>query len=83
MIKGNAYDFGRAISAIQFSLDEGKNWTTYATEGTNDYQNLKWSFELTLRQPGAYKLLVRAVNDQNEASPEAASVYLDIAQRLV
>lgn len=77
-VKGNAYDFGRAISAVQFSLDEGKHWTTYRTEGTNDYQNLTWSLNLTLDAPGTYRLVIRSVNDRGEASPTPAYVDMEI-----
>lgn len=78
-LKGTAYDFGHAISAIQFSLDDGQNWTTYDTCGTNDYQNLTWSFEWTPERPGTYTLLVRSVNDRGEASPESAYVHVHVS----
>ncbi|WP_143412199.1 molybdopterin-binding protein [Arabiibacter massiliensis] len=77
-LEGCAYDFGHAISAIQFSLDEGKHWTEYATERTTDYQNLTWAFEFTPPQPGFYRMRIRAVNDRGEASPKAAHVELEI-----
>ena len=78
-IKGNAYDFGHAISAIEFSLDEGKHWTRYETEGTNDYQNLTWSFAFTPQEPGFYVMRIRSVNDRGEASPEAARVEIEVS----
>lgn len=78
MLKGNAYDFGHAISAIEFSLDEGAHWTRYATEGTNDYQNLTWTFTFTPKEPGMYVMRVRSVNDRGEASPESARVEIDV-----
>ncbi|WP_283169675.1 molybdopterin-binding protein [Curtanaerobium respiraculi] len=79
-LKGNAYDFGHAISAIQFSLDEGANWTTYLTEGTNDYQNVTWTFAFTPKQLGHYVLRVRSVNDRGECSPESAYVQIDVKE---
>lgn len=78
-LKGTAYDFGYAVAAIQFSLDQGENWTTYKTEGTNDYQNLSWQFEFTPDKPGFYVLYVRSVNEVGETSPEAAHVELEIS----
>ncbi len=78
-LKGNAYDFGHAISAIQFSLDDGENWTTYETPGTNDFQNLTWTFDWVPEQPGEYTLLVRSVNDRGDASPEAAYVHIHVS----
>ena len=79
-LKGNAYDFGHSISAIQFSLDDGQNWTTYDTPGTNDYKNLTWSFEWAPPQPGDYTLLVRSVNDRGETSPESAYVHIHVGE---
>lgn len=79
MLKGNAYDFGHSISAIEFSLDDGAHWTRYATEGTNDYQNLAWTFTFVPDEPGFYTMLVRSVNDRGEVSPESAYVELEIS----
>ena len=78
-LKGTAYDFGHAISAIQFSLDEGAHWTEYPTENTTDYQNLTWAFDFTPPKSGFYRMKIRAVNDRGEASPEAAYVELDVS----
>lgn len=79
-IKGTAYDFGKSIAAIQFSLDQGAHWTTYETKDTNDYQNLAWTFCFTPEQAGSYQLLVRSINETGEASPEAAHVELMVAE---
>lgn len=76
--KGTAYDFGHRIAAIEFSLDEGKNWTRYDTEGTNDYQNLTWTFTWTPEQPGFYVLRVRSVNDEGAHSPESAYAEIQV-----
>ena len=76
--KGIAQDFGHAIAAVQFSLDDGVNWTTYPTPYTNDYQNVTWTFDYTPSKPGFYVLKVRAVNDEGRKSPEA-----DFAEILV
>lgn len=78
VIKGNAYDFGHAIAAIEFSLDEGAHWTRYETKGTNDYQNLTWAFSFVPEKPGMYAMLVRSVNDKGQVSPESAYVELEI-----
>ena len=78
-LEGTAYDFGHAISAIQFSLDEGAHWTEYATDNTTDYQNLTWAFDFTPPRPGFYKMHIRAVNDRGEASSEAAYVELAVS----
>ena len=75
-ISGYAMDFGHAVSAVQFSLDGGCNWTTYATEGTTDYQNVNWTFVYTPEQEGLHILKIRSVNDEGKASPTAASVEI-------
>lgn len=75
-LNGYAYDYGRAISAVQFSLNEGRTWTTYDTPGTNDHQTLRWSFDYTPRRPGVYRMRVRSVNDHGEPGPEHATVTI-------
>ena len=78
-ITGTAYDLGRRVAAVEFSLNGGHTWTRRETPGTNDYQNLTWTFEWTPPAPGSYTLLVRSVNDRGEASPEAAYVHLHVS----
>lgn len=77
-LKGTAYDFGHRIAAIQFSLDEGENWTTQPTDGTNDYQTVTWTFDFTPPRAGMYRMQVRSVNERGEASPHPAFIELDI-----
>lgn len=79
VLKGNAYDFGHSIAAIEFSLDEGEHWTRYETRGANDYQNLTWTFSFTPEAPGMYVMRIRSVNDEGQASPESAYVELEIS----
>ena len=78
-LKGTAYDFGHSIAAVEFSLDDGAHWTRYETPGTNDYQNLTWTFDWVPEQPGEYTLLVRSVNDRGDTSPESAYVHIHVA----
>lgn len=75
-LRGTATDFDHAIRAIEFSLDEGRNWTRYETPGTNDYQNVSWEFAYEPKKLGLHVLRVRSVNDEGSASPEADSVEL-------
>ena len=77
-LTGTAYDFGHSISAIEFSLDDGQNWTRYETPGTNDYQNLPWTFDWEPKEPGEYTRLVRSVNDSGDHSPENAYVHIHV-----
>lgn len=74
--KGSAYDFGHRIAAVQFSMDDGATWTSYETPGTNDYQNVSWTFEYVPAETGFYILKVRSVNDEGAVSPEAAHVEI-------
>lgn len=78
--KGTAYDFGHAVSAIEFSLDDGQHWTRYETPDTNDYQNLTWTFDYVPEKPGFYVLRIRSVNDVGECSPESAFVELVVEE---
>lgn len=76
--KGTAYDFGHAVTAVEFSLDEGAHWTAYRTETANDYQYLTWAFAFVPDREGLYRMLVRSVNDCGEASPVPATIELEI-----
>lgn len=69
--KGNAYDFGHAVRAIQFSLDDGEHWTTYDVSDSIDELWVHWTFSYTPERPGLYRLLVRSVNDEGAVSPLA------------
>ena len=80
VISGNAYDFGHRITAVEFSLDNGAHWTTYGTDGTNDYQSVQWRFVFTPEAPGFYVLKVRSVNDEGKTSPESDFVEIVIEE---
>ena len=69
--RGSAFDFGNAITEIQFSLDGGAHWTAYATAGAMDHLNVLWEFGYTPASPGHYILLVRSKNAEGKVSPEA------------
>lgn len=77
--KGTAYDFGHAVRGVQFSLDDGAHWSTYETPGTNDYQNVSWTFDWVPERAGFYILRVRSVNDEGKASPEAAFAEIEVS----
>lgn len=80
VLKGRAYDFGHSISAIEFSLDDGLHWTSYDTERTVDFRNVDWSMQMTLGEPGVYRMLVRSVNDCGEASPTSSTAIIEIVE---
>ena len=79
MLEGYAMDYGRAVSSLEFSLDEGEHWTRYETPGTTDERWVHWTFAYTPEQPGDYRLAVRSVNEDGKASPEWSWVELHVA----
>ena len=68
---GYAEDYGKQIVSVQFSLDNGANWTTYDVSDSTDDLWVHWTFSYTPERPGFYRLLVRSVNDAGAASPLA------------
>jgi hypothetical protein len=73
---GYADDYGKRITAVQFSLDEGENWTTFCTPDASEDLWVHWTFEYTPEQPGHYRFKVRSVNEDGSTSPEAAVAEL-------
>ena len=67
---GYAEDYGVPIVAVQFSLDDGENWTDYDVCGSTGDRWVHWTFEYTPEAPGTYCLLVRSVNERGEVGPE-------------
>ena len=72
VFEGYASDFDRRITAIQLSLDQGEHWTTYPVEHADADRWVYWHFAYTPREAGAYRLKVRAVNDEGACSPSPA-----------
>lgn len=66
---GYAHDYDKAIVAVQFSLDGGAHWTEHATPGATSDRLVQWEFEFIPKRAGEYRLLVRSVNEQGQASP--------------
>ena len=79
VFEGYANDFDRAVRAVQFSLDDGRTWTTHETPGTTADRNLYWRFEYVPERAGAYELLVRSVNEDGTGSPQPARVAFLVA----
>lgn len=74
--EGYAEDYGVPIVTVQFSLDDGENWTDYDVSGSTGDRWVHWTFEYTPEEPGAYCLLVRSVNERGEVSPEPIPLHL-------
>lgn len=73
---GYAIDYGKAIAAVEFSLDGGAHWTRYETPGADDIRRVNWEFSYAPTAPGNYTLLVRSVNEDGKASPTPDTVEL-------
>lgn len=80
-LSGYADDFDRAIEAVQFSLDGGKNWTEYPTGGADTERLLRWNFSFTPEVEGDYLMHVRSKNDRGEVSPTPAFVRISVEGR--
>lgn len=78
-LEGYAIDYGRAIAAVEFSLDEGEHWTRYDTPGATDERWVHWSFCYTPEQPGSYRLAIRSVSEDGTSSPEWSWVEMSVA----
>ncbi|MEG0016499.1 MAG: molybdopterin-binding protein, partial [Gordonibacter sp.] len=77
--EGYADDYDRAIAAVQFSLDEGENWTTYSLENAPMGRWVYWHFDYVPRKPGRYKMKVRAVNEYGTVSPSSATHIFEVS----
>lgn len=74
IFSGYADDCGTAITAVEFSMDGGKTWTSCATENAVSYRWVAWNFAYTAEKAGTYKLDVCARTADGTVSPLAASV---------
>lgn len=81
--EGYADDCGVAIKAVEFSLDNGETWTSYATKGANPQQWVYWSFDYTSQNPETYKLDVRARTEDDVISPLASSIVFTVEDTAV
>lgn len=79
VIEGVAGDYGKVVCAIEFSLDDGEHWTRYDAGDVRSGLNLYWSFEYTPREAGTYRMLIRSINEEGDASPEPACVNLTVS----
>lgn len=80
LFEGWADDFGKRIVAIEFSLDSGATWTRHLVEGADAVRWVWWRFEWVPELPGAYTMLVRAVNEDDKASPHPAALSFNVSE---
>ena len=76
--EGYADDCGVAISAVEYSLDNGKTWTAYQTKGADPHMWVYWNLDYVATVPGTYKLDVRARTEDGTVSPLGASVVFSV-----
>lgn len=50
--EGYAEDYGVPIVTVQFSLDDGENWTDYDVSASTGDRWVHWTFEYTPEVPG-------------------------------
>lgn len=75
---GYADDYGTPITAIEFSMDDGKTWTVCETPDANAENWICWTFDWKAENAGDYKMTIRARNSEGETSPLAASVAFTV-----
>lgn len=78
-LSGYAQDFGQAITAVEFSANEGASWTTYPVKDADELCNVNWSFDFTPPEPGISRIFVRSVRLDGTRTPEPALVTIDAA----
>lgn len=76
VMSGYGQDFEIPITAIEFSANEGRQWTRYEVDSATAERNVNWRFEFVPPKIGRYHLLVRAVRADGKVSPQTASVSL-------
>ena len=78
VFEGYADDNGKAITAVEFSMDNGATWTTCETKGATADRWVYWYFGYDCEAAGSYKLDVRAIAEDGTVSPMAASVAFTV-----
>lgn len=68
VFEGYVDDFAEGVSALEFSLDNGETWTTYATTGAVAERGVNWRFVYTPERPGCYLLKARARDAHGRSS---------------
>lgn len=71
----DAYD--DPITAVEFSMDGGETWKTFATTGAQVGTWVYWHFTFTPEEPGAYVLKVRAVTESGLVSETPSTIMVN------
>lgn len=76
--EGYADSFDNEVTAVEFSMDGGQTWTSYATEGATDDRWVNWKFTYKPEEAGAYVLRVRAVDVAGLVTPEPIELMFNV-----
>ena len=76
-ISGYADGYNLGITALQFSLDNGVNWTEFDTSGSNKDNWVIWHLTYTPEFDSAYVLSVRAVGEDGSVTAEPIEVMFN------
>lgn len=71
----DAYD--DPIVAVEFSLDRGKTWARFETDGAVVGKWVYWKYTFTPETEGAYVLMVRAVTESGLVSETPARIMVN------
>jgi sulfite dehydrogenase len=72
-LEGIAFDGGSGIRRVQVSVDGGKRWREAKLDADlGPFSFRRWRLTWTPEEPGAHRLLVRAVSRDGEEQPTAA-----------
>jgi DMSO/TMAO reductase YedYZ molybdopterin-dependent catalytic subunit len=74
--EGYADAYEQPISAVEFSMDKGKTWTSYSTTGAKVGKWTYWNFSFTPPDEGAYVLMARAVTKEGLVSDPSVEVMV-------
>lgn len=77
IFEGYAYAFDEQVTAVEFSLDRGRTWTTFSTEDSDLTRWVYWYFTYTPKEPGAYVLSVRAVSETGKITTVAEEILFN------
>ncbi|MDO4549501.1 MAG: molybdopterin-dependent oxidoreductase [Clostridia bacterium] len=81
--EGYADDCGDPIVAVEFSLDGGENWKSYATPDATADRWVYWRFAFTPETAADYQLSVRARTASGNVSPLEAKLLFSVKQVVI
>lgn len=76
--EGVADDLGSPITAIEFSFDGGKTWSSFETEGATADKWVNWQFTTSFEEAGDHRMTVRAKTEDGIVSPLEATLYFEV-----